>query len=59
LYDFIVFRLVSYHVDAEVAQTGKQSLPEDDIVLPKHVGAIVRKNKEIHNFSAFGWLIST
>jgi hypothetical protein len=23
LYDFIVFRLVSYHIDAEVAQTGK------------------------------------
>jgi hypothetical protein len=42
-----------------VAQTGKQSLPEDSIVLPKHVGAIVRKNIEIYNFSAFGWLIST
>jgi hypothetical protein len=41
-----------------VAQTGKQSLAEDGIVLPKRVGAIVKKNKEIHNFSAFGWLIS-
>jgi hypothetical protein len=30
------------------------------IVLPKHVGAIVRKNKiKIYNFIAFGWLIST
>jgi hypothetical protein len=29
------------------------------IVLPKHVGAIVRKNKELYNFSSFGWLIST
>jgi hypothetical protein len=45
--------------DAEVAQTGTQSLPEDGIVLPKHVGAIVSKNKETYNFSAFGWLIST
>jgi hypothetical protein len=59
LYDFIVFRLVSYHTDAEVVQTGKQSLPEDGIVLPKHVGVIVRKNEEIYNFSAFGWFIST
>jgi hypothetical protein len=42
-----------------VAQTGKQSLPEDGIVLPKYVGAIVRKNKEIYNLSAFSWLIST
>jgi hypothetical protein len=42
-----------------VAQTGKQSLPEDGIILPKQVGAIVRKNKELYNFSAFGWLIST
>jgi hypothetical protein len=41
-----------------MAQTGKQSLPEDGIVLPKHAGAIVRK-KVIYNFSAFGWLIST
>jgi hypothetical protein len=31
-------------------------LPEDGIVLPKHVEAIVRKNREIYNFSAFGWL---
>jgi hypothetical protein len=29
-------------------------LPEDGIVLPKYVGAIVRKNKGIYNFSAFG-----
>jgi hypothetical protein len=46
LYDFIVFRLVSYHIDAEVAQKGTQSLPEDDIVLPKPVkksGAIVKE----------------
>jgi hypothetical protein len=42
-----------------MTQKGTQSLPEDGIVLPKHVGAIVRKNKEIYNFSAFGWLIST
>jgi hypothetical protein len=42
-----------------VAQTGKQLLPENGIVFPKHAGAIVRKNKEIYNFSAFGWLIST
>jgi hypothetical protein len=41
-----------------VDQTGKYSLPEDGIVLPKYVGAIVRKNKEIYNFSAFDWLIS-
>jgi hypothetical protein len=54
-----VLWLVSYHIDEEVAQTGKKSLPEDGITLPKHVGAIVRKNKEIYNFSAFGWLIST
>jgi hypothetical protein len=26
-----------------VAQKGKQSLPEDGIVLPKHVGAIVKE----------------
>jgi hypothetical protein len=43
LYDFIVFRLVSYSIDAEVAQKGTQSLPEDGIVLPKHVGAIVKE----------------
>jgi hypothetical protein len=42
LYIFTVFRLVSYHIDAEVAQKGTQSLPEDGIVLPKHVGAIVK-----------------
>jgi hypothetical protein len=43
-----------------VAQTGKQSLPKDGIVLPKHVGAIVKKNKKgIYNFRVFGWLIST
>jgi hypothetical protein len=46
LYDSIVFRLVSYHTDAEAAQKGTQPLPEDDIVLPKHVGAIVKENKE-------------
>jgi hypothetical protein len=28
--------LVSYHIDAEVAQKGTQSLPEDGMVLPKH-----------------------
>jgi hypothetical protein len=43
LYDFIVFRLVSYHIDAEVAQKGTQSLSENGIVLPKHVGAIVKE----------------
>jgi hypothetical protein len=42
LYAFIVFRLVSYPIDAEVAQKGTQSLPEDGIVLPKHVEAIVK-----------------
>jgi hypothetical protein len=42
-----------------VAQREKLSLPEDGIILPKHMGAIVRKNKEIYNFSALGWLIST
>jgi hypothetical protein len=48
LYDFIVFRLVSYHIEAEVAQKGTQLLPDDGIVLLKHVGAIVkRKNKEV------------
>jgi hypothetical protein len=41
-----------------VAQKGKESLPEDGIVLPKHVGAIVKENKEVYNFSAFSWLIS-
>jgi hypothetical protein len=34
-----------------VAQTEKYSLPEDGTVLPKHVEAIGRKNKEIYNFS--------
>jgi hypothetical protein len=43
LYDFIVFRLVSYHIDVEVAQKGTQLLPGDDTVLPKHVGAIVKR----------------
>jgi hypothetical protein len=42
-YDFIVFRLVSYHTDAEVTQKGTKSLPEDGIVLLKHVGAIVKE----------------
>jgi hypothetical protein len=42
MHDFIVFRLVSYHIDAEVAQKGTQLLPEDGIVLSKHVGAIVK-----------------
>jgi hypothetical protein len=43
LYDFIVFRLISYHIDAEVAQKETKSLPEDGIVLPKHVEAIVKE----------------
>jgi hypothetical protein len=43
LYDFIVFRLVSYHTDTEVAQKGTKSLPEDGTVLPKHVGATVKE----------------
>jgi hypothetical protein len=30
-------------IDAEVAQKGTQSLPEDGIVLPEHVGAIVKE----------------
>jgi hypothetical protein len=50
---------VSYRIDTEVAQKGKQSLPEDGIVLPKYVGAIVKENKEVYNFSAFSWLVST
>jgi hypothetical protein len=33
-------------------------LPEDGIVLPKHVGAIVKENEEVYNFSDFSWLIS-
>jgi hypothetical protein len=32
-----------------VAQKGTQSLSEDGIVLPKHVGAIVKENKEVYN----------
>jgi hypothetical protein len=48
-----------HHIDAEVAQKGKLSLPEDGIVLPKHVVAIVKENKEVYNFSVFSWLIST
>jgi uncharacterized membrane protein YsdA (DUF1294 family) len=43
LYDFIVFRFVFYHIDAEVAQKGIYSLPEDGIVLSKHVGAIIKE----------------
>jgi hypothetical protein len=43
MYDFIVFRLVSCHIDAEMAQKGTQSLAEDGIVLPKNVGAIVKE----------------
>jgi hypothetical protein len=31
-----------------LAQKGTQSLPDDDNILPKHVGAIV-KNKEVYN----------
>jgi hypothetical protein len=42
-----------------VAQKGKWSLLEDGIILLKHVGAIVKENKEVYNFSAFSWLIST
>jgi hypothetical protein len=41
-----------------VALKGKQSLLEDGIVLPKHVGATVKENKEVYNFSVFSWLIS-
>jgi hypothetical protein len=33
--------LASYHVDVEVTQKGTKLLPEDGIVLPKYVGAIV------------------
>jgi hypothetical protein len=43
LYDCIVFRLVSYHIDAEVAQKGTKLVAEDGIVLPKYVGAIVKE----------------
>jgi hypothetical protein len=41
-------RYASYHIDIEVTQKGTQSLPDDGIVLPKHVGAIA-KNKEAYN----------
>jgi hypothetical protein len=40
---FIVFRLVSHHIETEVAQKGTQSLPEDGIVLLKHVDSIVKE----------------
>jgi hypothetical protein len=40
LYDFIVFRLYPT-ILTEVAQKETESLPEDVIVLPKHVGALV------------------
>jgi hypothetical protein len=39
---FYCIQTVSYHIDAEVAQKGTQSLTEDGTVLPKHVGAIVK-----------------
>jgi hypothetical protein len=42
-----------------VAQKGTQSLPEDGIVLLKHVVAIVKESEEVYNFSAFSWLICT
>jgi hypothetical protein len=42
LCDFIVFRLVFYHTDVEVSQKRTWLLLEDGIVLPKHVGAIVK-----------------
>jgi hypothetical protein len=42
-YDFIVFRLVCYHIEAEVAQKAIYALPEDGIVLPKRVGTIVKE----------------
>jgi hypothetical protein len=45
---FITFRLISYHIDVEVAQKGTYSLPDHGIVLPKHVGLIV-KNKYVYN----------
>jgi hypothetical protein len=32
-----------------MSHKGTQSLPEDGIVLPKHVGAIVKENKEVYN----------
>jgi hypothetical protein len=40
---YYVLWLVSYHIDVEVAQKGTQLLPEDGIALPKHGGAIVKK----------------
>jgi hypothetical protein len=40
---FYCIQTVSYRTDAEVAQKETQSLPEDGIVLPKHVGAIVKE----------------
>jgi hypothetical protein len=40
-------------------KTCVELLPDDGTVLPKHVGAIVKENKEVYNFSAFSWLIST
>jgi hypothetical protein len=43
LYDFVVLRLVSYHIDVEVVQKETQLLPEDGTVLPIHVGAIVKR----------------
>jgi hypothetical protein len=45
----------NHQVQVYQAEATKK-LPEDGIVLPKHVGAIV--NKEVYNFSAFSWLIS-
>jgi hypothetical protein len=43
VYDFTAFRLVFCHIDVEVAQKWTQLLPDDSIVLPKHVAAIVKK----------------
>jgi hypothetical protein len=56
-----VLWLVSYPIDSEVAQKGKYSLTEEGIGSPKHVrvGAIVKENKEVYNFSAYIWLVST
>jgi hypothetical protein len=50
-------RLLPY--DAEVAQKGTYSLPEDGIILLKYVGAIVKEKLRTVSFSAFSWLIST
>jgi hypothetical protein len=44
----VVFRLASLHIEPWSNSAGTQSLPEDGIVLPKHVGAIV-KSKETYN----------